>query len=167
MVDLQSIQSLIIARLTSDPLIDIVLALLILTLIQTVLLSRRVSLLTRGEGGASLEHVIHSLTSDAAMLTDHAQKTEAAINNLDARLRQAVRGVAVRRFDPFQNSGGQQSFASAFLNEDGDGVVVSGIHARDGVRVYAKEVKKFASERELSSDEKSAIDSAKKKLSGP
>jgi hypothetical protein len=75
-----------------------------------------------------------------------------------------VSGVSVKRFDPFQNAGGQQSFASALLNEKGDGVVLSGIHSRDGVRVYAKEVKKFASERELSEEETGAIAETKIKL---
>jgi hypothetical protein len=107
---------------------------------------------------------IKKLKDRVAALEKHAKTSEAALENLDARLQGAVRGVSIERFDPYQGAGGQQSFASAFVNERGDGIVVSGIHSRDGVRVYAKPVAAFKSERELSEEESRAIESARKKL---
>ena len=154
----------IAARVMSDPLLDIVLVLLVLALVQTVLLSRRLTVLTRGTDGKSLEPVIHKNTERIAKVEEHAATTETALNNLDERLQGSIRGVSVRRFDPFQSGGGQQSFAATLLNERGDGVVLSGIHSRDGVRVYAKEVSEFKSERELSDDERASIEDAKKSL---
>src|SRR6185369_12752051 len=100
----------------------------------------------------------------ASALETHAVKAAAAFDNIDARLATSIRSVAMKRFDPFQNAGGQQSFATALLNEKGDGIVISGIHARDGVRVYSKDVSNFKSERELSEEEAQAIEEAKKKL---
>ena len=73
----------------------------------------------------------------------------------------------MKHFDPFQNAGGQQSFATALVSEKGDGVVVSGIHSRDGVRVYAKPIERFESKRELSNEEHEAIRDAKKVLDTP
>lgn len=107
---------------------------------------------------------IGKLKDRVAKLEAHAKTAEAALENVDKRLAGAVRGVAVERFDPYQGAGGQQSFTTAFVNEKGDGIVVSGIHSRDGVRVYAKPVNAFKSERELSEEESRAIESAKKKL---
>ena len=150
--------------LIQNPLLALFLVVLIVILVLLFLLSRRVARLTRGQTGASLETVITKLGEDMTRLTEHAHTTETALNNLDARLTTSVRAVSVRRFDPFQNAGGQQSFATALLNEKGDGVVISGIHARDSVRVYAKDVQNFSSERELSADETHAIAEAKKKL---
>lgn len=163
-MDLQTFGDSAVARLSGDPLLILVLVLLALTLVQVFLLSRRLSRLTRGANAVSLEATIASLSETTASLSEHARVTEAALNNLDTRLMTSVRTVSVRRFDPFQNAGGQQSFATALLNEKGDGVVLSGIHARDSVRVYAKDVHHFMSERELSADEAAAIDDAKKKL---
>jgi hypothetical protein len=91
-------------------------------------------------------------------------KSEKGFENLDQRLSTSVRSVAMKRFDPFAGAGGQQSFATAYLNEKGDGVIISGIHSRDGVRVYAKEISNFKSERELSEEERGAVEEAKKKL---
>lgn len=163
-MDLQLFASMLYAELMMSPLLAITLVLLFITLVQVFLLSRRIARLTQGATGASLEATIADLGAKTATLTKHATTTEDAINNLDARIQTAVRAVTVRRFDPFQNAGGQQSFASALLNENGDGVVLSGIHARDSVRVYAKNVTHFVSERELSQDEADAIADAKKQL---
>lgn len=107
---------------------------------------------------------IRKLTARADTLEKRIADAEQKLANLNRRMAGAVRGVAVERFDPFQGSGGQQSFSTALVTEEGSGVVVSGIHSRDSVRVYAKPVIKFSSERELSEDEKRAIEGAKKKL---
>lgn len=163
-MDLQTLSGAVISQISGNLLLDIVLVLLLVTLVQVFLLSRRVTRLTRGATGASLEATITALGVKAETLEGHAHTTETALNNLNTRLETAVRAVSVRRFDPFQNAGGQQSFTAAFLNEQGDGMVLSGIHSRDAVRVYAKDVTKFGSERELSADEVLAIDDAKKQL---
>ena len=163
-MDLQTFGNAVLSRISADPLLDIALVLLLITLIQVFLLSRRITRLTRGATGASLEATIAALGAKTETLEGHAHTTETALNNLNTRLETAVRAVSVRRFDPFQNAGGQQSFTAAFLSEQGDGVVLSGIHSRDAVRVYAKDVTAFGSERELSAEEALAIDDAKKQL---
>lgn len=147
-----------------DPVIVTLALLVFVLLIQTVLLTRRISALTKGSGAQSLESTITDTHARVAKLEERSKTVEAALNNLDQRISTAVRSVVVRRFDPFENAGGQQSFATALLDESGNGVVISGIHARDSVRVYAKDVAGFVSERELSTDEQKAIEDAKERL---
>ncbi len=147
-----------------DPIVFTLALLVLVLLVQTVLLTKRLQKLTGGATGASLESIIGETEKRVTTLETHGQTTEVALNNLDERVATAVRAVVVRRFDPFENAGGQQSFATALLNENGDGVVISGIHARDSVRVYAKDVQSFVSERELSEEEVLAVQDAKKKL---
>lgn len=138
--------------------------LVLFSFIRTFFLSRRLTRLMRGGDGKTLEDTIKKLHERVSALEGHAETVERALENVDERLQTSLRGVAVERFDPFQNAGGQQSFATALLNEHGDGVVFSGIHSRDGVRVYAKEVATFTSERELSEEESRAIAGAKNTL---
>lgn len=154
----------IVEGASGNPIVSGLAILVIFSLLQDFVLFRRLRRLVRGGDGKSLEGTIGKLNERVSALEAHAVKSEAAFENVDARLSTAVRGVSVKRFDPFQNAGGQQSFATALLDEKGTGVVVSGIHARDGVRVYAKSVSGFKSERELSEEEQDAIDAAKKKL---
>ena len=154
----------VLGSLSGNPILSGLAILVIYALIQDFFLFRRLRRLVRGGDGKSLESTIKKLGERVAALETHAVKAEAAFENVDARLGTAVRSVSVKRFDPFQNAGGQQSFAAALLDEKGTGVVISGIHARDGVRVYAKHVAKFKSERELSEEERDAIEDAKKNL---
>lgn len=147
-----------------SPIVSGLAILVLYALIQDFFLFRRLRRLVRGGDGRTLEGTIKKLNDRVAALETHAVKAEAAFENVDKRLSSTIRGVAVKRFDPFQNAGGQQSFATALLDESGDGIVIAGIHARDGVRVYAKEVMKFKSERELSEEERDAIEEAKKNL---
>jgi hypothetical protein len=107
---------------------------------------------------------IRKLKERVAKLEEHAKQTTLILKEVEERLGRSVQGVSVKRFDPFQNAGGQQSFAAALISEKGDGVVISGIHSRDNVRVYAKEVSGFTSAHELSEEERDAIETAKKKL---
>ncbi|MBI3573673.1 DUF4446 family protein [Candidatus Kaiserbacteria bacterium] len=153
-----------LAQLAGNPVLSGLAILILLAFIQNFLLLRRLRKLVRGGDGKSLEGTINKLGERMGALEAHAVKAEKAFDNLDTRLSTSVRGVSVKRFDPFKNAGGQQSFATALLNEKGHGVVLSGIHSRDGVRVYAKDVANFKSERELSEEERDAIEDAKKKL---
>lgn len=69
------------------------------------------------------------------------------------------------RFNPFSNSGGDQSFALSILNGHNDGFVISSLHSRDQTRTFAKPVKAGVGEKfELSKEEKLAIDAAIKSL---
>ncbi len=147
-----------------NPVLSGLTILVLFSLIQDFVLFRKLRRLLRGGDGKSLEGTIRGLQDRVALLETHAVKATAAFDNIDARLQKSIRGVSVKRFDPFQGGGGQQSFAAALVNESGDGAVISGIHARDGVRVYTKAVKGFSSERELSDEEKTAIADARESL---
>jgi hypothetical protein len=149
---------------SGNPIVSGLAILVLFSLIQDFFLFRRLRRLVRGGDGKTLEGTIKKLQERVENLEAHAVKAEAAFENVDARLETSVRGISLKRFDPFQGAGGQQSFAAALLNEKGDGVVLSGIHSRDGVRVYAKDVSNFKSERELSDEERDSIEDAKKKL---
>jgi hypothetical protein len=82
---------------------------------------------------------------------------------VESRLKTSLRGMHTIRFNPFQGdgSGGFQSFATAFLNEEGTGVIISSLHARDRMSVYAKPIVKFVSEFELTEEEQEALSKAK------
>jgi hypothetical protein len=69
------------------------------------------------------------------------------------------------RFNPFTNTGGDQSFTLAILNGHNDGFVISSLHSRDQTRTFAKPIKAGQGEKfELSKEEKSAVDRAIKGL---
>ncbi len=69
--------------------------------------------------------------------------------------------VAVLRFNPFRDAGGDQSFALALADDDGNGFVISSLHGRDVTRMYGKPLVAWDSVYPLTDEEKQAIDKAK------
>lgn len=94
------------------------------------------------------------------------KEMEEYLLTVEKRLKKSVQSVHTVRFNPFHGTatGSNQSFATAFLTEEGDGVVISSLYSRDHVSVFAKPVKKHSSEHELSDEERQAMEEAKKGL---
>ncbi len=80
-------------------------------------------------------------------------------------LADAIRHVAVVRFDAFADMGGRMSFAAALLDDAGDGLVITSINGRSETRTYAKGVKAGAGQQQLSPEEEQAITFARRSAS--
>lgn len=69
--------------------------------------------------------------------------------------------VELLRFNPFDDTGGDQSFTVCFLNSEGSGIVVTSLHARSGTRLFGKEIILGKSAKyELSKEEEQVIKKA-------
>lgn len=138
-----------------------ILAVLVIALAALVVrLELRLRNLLRGNGGSieeTLKHLHRVLDSHQSW----REKTETLVTDMNKRLRRSVQGIRTIRFNPFAGQGGNQSFATAFLNEEGDGVIISGLYSRDKVGVYAKPVQAHTSEHELSEEEAQVLKDAK------
>ena len=89
-----------------------------------------------------------------------AEKVD-ALNRLHRELetlsQQSIQKVGVVRFNPFGDTGGDQSFAVALLDAAGNGVVLSSLHGRADTRIFAKSVQAGRSKHTLSDEEQDAI----------
>jgi len=72
----------------------------------------------------------------------------------------SITKVGVVRFNPFKDTGGDQSFAIALLDSNNNGVVLSSLYTREGTRVYTKPIQDASSPYNLSDEEKEAIEKA-------
>jgi hypothetical protein len=118
----------------------------VLSLALTVVALRR----TRPAGDTGAEELpedVHGLRQEVAAL-----KREAG---------DALRHLAVVRYDAFGDMGGHLSWSLALLDDGGHGVVVTSIHGRSEARTYAKNVSAWASEQQLSPEEQEAITHAR------
>ncbi len=80
---------------------------------------------------------------------------------LRSDLEQALRHVAVVRYDAFGDMGGRLSFSAALVDDRGDGLVFSSIHARGESRTYAKGVVGGSSDATLTPEEQQALAAAR------
>jgi hypothetical protein len=88
---------------------------------------------------------------------DALNKLHHELENLSQR---TIQKVAVIRYNPFSDTGGDQSFAIALLDSLGNGVVLSSLHSRTDTRVFAKAVQNGRSKYQLSDEEQDAIKKA-------
>jgi hypothetical protein len=108
---------------------------------------------------ATQNHRIDRLTAEVTLLREHVASTEDDV-------RQSLRNVAVVRYDAFGDMGGRLSFSAAIVDDLGDGIVISSIHARGESRTYAKGIVGGASSITLTPEEQQALASATKDESG-
>ncbi len=130
---------------------------LVLQSMQIGRLRQRLDSLTRGSDGESLEAVfdahletVHQVGRDLDELTARTAVLESSARHHFARL-------GLVRFNPFPDTGGNQSFALALLDETEDGFVVSSLHSRTGTRIYAKAIVGGKADTSLSTEENEAM----------
>ena len=115
-------------------------------LLFSVLALRRLRV-RRGIGAEALPEDVHGLRQEVAAL-----RTEA---------RDALRHLAVVRYDAFGDMGGHLSWSLALADDAGHGVVLTSIHGRSDARTYAKSISGWTCEQQLSPEEEEAIEHAR------
>lgn len=93
-------------------------------------------------------------------LTERIDALNKLHHELESLSQRTIQKVAVIRYNPFADTGGDQSFAIALLDSLGNGVVLSSLHSRTDTRVFAKAVQGGRSKYQLSDEEQDAIKKA-------
>ncbi len=144
-----------------DPLAVAVSILSVLVLVLLVIMAKmhfRMKKFLINVDAHNISDSLSSVSKDIADLHKFRAEIENYLSQAEKRLRKSVQSVHTVRFNPFQGTGegGNQSFATALLNESGDGVIISSLYSRDRVSVFSKPLKDFISEHEMSEEEKEA-----------
>ena len=116
-----------------------------------------------GKRPGDLEEVLRAVAKGLRELDASRDEVEKYLETVEKRLRRSVQHVGIVRFNPFEDAGGDQSFAIAVLDESKNGIVISSLYGRGMSRIYAKPLEKAASRYQLSEEEKRAIAEALKK----
>ena len=104
---------------------------------------------------AGQNHRLDRVTADVARLRSE-------LGSAREDVRQSLRHVAVVRYDAFGDMGGRLSFSAAIVDDAGDGIVISSIHARSESRTYAKGIVDGRSSITLTPEEQQALAAAAK-----
>ena len=94
-------------------------------------------------------------------LAEQVETVRDDVHGVHRDLRQSLRNVAVVRYDAFGDMGGRLSFSCAVVDDEGDGLVISSIHARGESRTYAKGIVGGSSEITLTPEEQEALSAAR------
>jgi len=138
---------------------------IVLTLIVTVgyiVLARKYRNIFKKTNSVSIDEVLLSLIKATEELEAGAKHHEQILSIHDARIRASIKRAEVIRFNAWDDIKGEQSFTTSFVNENGDGVIVSSLYARDKTSIFAKPVTAWATTQTLTEEEKQLLDTAKK-----
>jgi hypothetical protein len=69
----------------------------------------------------------------------------------------ALRHLAVVRYDAFGDMGGHLSWSLALLDDSGNGMALTSIHGRSDSRTYAKNIREWTCDQQLSPEESEAV----------
>ncbi len=135
-----------------------VIALTIL-LAQSVIHYRR---LTKNITKKDLKTVLEAMLGRTDLNQKQIQSLTVNLKKLDTASLGFIQKIGFVRFNPFPQTGGDQSFCLALLDAKGNGFVLSSLHSRESTRFYAKTVKEGKGEgHELSKEERQAVSHAK------
>jgi len=145
---------------TALGLLGTVLGVLALTRLRA--LRRTLTLLQSDDGAETFVDAVGRQVTAVEQLRADVAAAQTDIQGIRVDLADAIRHVAVVRYDAFGDMGGRMSFSAALLDDDGDGVVISSINGRTETRTYAKGVQGGRSEASLSPEEEQAVGYARR-----
>ncbi len=120
-------------------------------------LEARLEALTRGEDGRDLAGVLDAHLAKVLAVARRQDELDARGVLLESQAGRSVQGVSLVRFNMFEDTGGNQSFAVALVDPGGDGVILNSLHARNQTRLYGRAVRAGATEGVLSAEEAEAL----------
>jgi hypothetical protein len=118
--------------------------------------------LVEGSNKQTLEEVLRELLKDVSITKKDIAQLTKRCDILENNETFHIQKIGLLRFNPFNDTGGDQSFILTLSDARDTGVVITGLYSRTGTRWYAKKIiEGKGSEHDLSDDEKKALKTAK------
>ncbi len=125
-------------------------------------LKKKLKLLFDGGKAQDLEGVIFEQIKRLRKTEQGLKELNKFAEYLEKMALHSVQKVGVVRFNPFHETGSDQSFSIAMLDPNDNGMTISGLFTREGTRLYVKPLANGQSKYPLSNEEKEAIEMAEK-----
>lgn len=141
----------------------ITLAVSLIALVVSLVMHARVKKIFRSANAPDIERLLGLHTKTLEDFVKFKAESTEYMKSLDSRMKKKTTSASTLRFNPFQGEGvgGNQSFSSVFADEEGAGVVITSMHARERTNVFAKPLQNWQSEHKLSDEEEAVINKAK------
>lgn len=121
--------------------------------------------LTAGSKNLNLEQLLDSVFKRIDLDEKRISQLTEEVSKLELSAKLNIQKYALVRFNPFEDTGGDQSFVAAFLDGENNGIVISSLHSRNGTRVYAKSVTGGNSAaHQFSKEEKEVVEKAARRV---
>lgn len=98
--------------------------------------------LSAGITQGDLRSLLEKLERDQRLNTKEIAAVSGALTDFKADALSHLQRVGFIRYNPFSDTGGDQSFCLALLDGQGSGIVLSSLHSREQTRIYAKPIRR-------------------------
>lgn len=127
---------------------------------------RQYRVLSAADGRSSFVEVVARKAEEVEALRAEVKGLRSDLRAARMELTEAIRHLAVVRYDAFGDMGGRMSFTLAMLDDNGTGVLVTTIHARSESRTYIKQIVRGEADVHLSPEEQAAVTDALGQIRG-
>ncbi len=118
--------------------------------------------LTSGASRHGLQEILERIMQSQTHAIDSVEQLHKRMALVERESGFHIQKIGYVRFNPFGDTGGEQSFALTLLDNHDSGIVLSSLFSRGGVRWYTKRVVKGkAADHRLSVEEEEAVRKAK------
>jgi hypothetical protein len=116
------------------------------------------TVLVKGVERKTLPAILESVLKDTQGTRKSLAELAKRCDTIEKESRFHIQKIGLLRFNPFKDTGGDQSFILSLVDANDTGVIISGLYSRSGTRWYAKKIVKGKGfEHELSDEEKKAL----------
>lgn len=110
----------------------------------------------------SLQDAFQKVIEEAKFSQQNVQALNKRLDQQEKKAEETIQNVSLVRFNPFENTGGLESFVVTLLDHNKSGILFTSLQSRTGTRWYAKKIKMGKGvDYDLSKEEKEAVDKAK------
>lgn len=122
------------------------------------------STFTQGTNHKNLDEVLSSLVHEEHMIKEDIAKIRTRCDKIEKDEGYHIQKIGLLRFNPFKDTGGDQSFILALLDAHNSGIVITALYSRMGTRWFTKRIMQGKStDHDLSDEEKKALSMASEK----
>ncbi len=112
-------------------------------IILTMLLAKEKQILKelgKGVTKKDLLSLLKQISDSLHNASNRIETIEQHISEIKTDNRHHFQRLGFIRFNPFSDTGGDQSFCLCLLDQNNNGIVITSLHSRDATRLYAKQV---------------------------
>ena len=104
------------------------------------------------------EDIINSIMRRIARIEAKLEETEPRLHILETIATSSIQKLGFVRFNPFPDTGGDNSFMLILLDREHTGILLSSLYMREGARLYAKSIEKGKPKQTLSAEENKLLE---------
>ncbi len=127
------------------------------TLVLHLILYVRLKKLFKSGKSQNIDDILVAYRVAIEDIYESLDKTQEVINNHEDRIKKSATTPKTIRFNAWGDMSGAQSFTTKITDEEGNGVIMSTLYARDKTSIFAKPIKNWSAEQELSDEEKELL----------